>query len=87
MESFVYFIHISMQVVAMAQRMTALHYQYAPLIISLGINNDNILKYLNRSLITGLLLLCIARQATTTGYPINRPIWWLVNHIIITDIL
>ena len=88
MESFVYFIHICVQVVAMAQKMTALHYQYAPLIISLGNENDIILYFANKSLITGgLLLLCIARQATTTGYPINRPIWWLVNHIIITDII
>jgi hypothetical protein len=43
MESFVYFIHVCMQVVAMAHQMTALHYQYAPLIISLCNKNDNIL--------------------------------------------
>lgn len=41
------------QVVDIALRMTKLHYQYSPLIISL------------------------ARQATTNGYPINRPLWWI----------
>ena len=83
MESFVYFIHISMQVVAMAQRMTALHYQYAPLIISLGINNDNILKYLNRSVITGFAFIMYSSASYYNWLPNQSANLVALNHIII----